>query len=178
MAIFGKGNSLEDPEMIFRPPSLEDARRIWRLVRDIGTLDLNSPYCYLLLCHHYSDTCIVAESDDSIEGFISAYLPPTKMGVLFVWQVAVKATVRGRGVASQMLRELLNRNVCRGVKYIETTVSPSNARSRAFFHSFAHHLHADLAETEGFSKTLFPGADHESEPLFRIGPFEYITNQN
>lgn len=175
MSMFGKGTSLDDPVIVFRPPSLEDGRRMWQLVRDIGTLDLNSPYCYLLLCHHFSDTCVVAESGDSIVGFVSAYRPPAQKGVLFVWQVGVSATVRGRGLASQMLRELLNRDACRGVKCIETTVSPSNTPSRALFHSFAHHLHTDLAETEGFGRALFPGVDHESEPLFRIGPFEHVT---
>ena len=48
-----------------------------------------------------------------------------------------------------MLTQLLNRKACRSVKFIETTVSPSNTPSRALFHSVAQRLHAELEETEG-----------------------------
>lgn len=163
--------NMTESKLVFRHPTPDDGERVWQLVRDCKPLDLNSTYCYLLLCSHFSDTCVVAESGDNIIGFIGAYLPPGKVGVLFVWQVAVKPAARVQGLASRMLTEILDRDICGGVNFIETTVSPSNEPSRSLFHSVAHRLDTELQEAEGFNTGLFPGEDHESEPLFRIGPF-------
>ncbi len=156
----------------FRRPTIEDGPQIWRLIGDVGTLDRNSPYCYLLLCSHFADTCVVAESGGNLAGFVSAYRLPDKEAILFVWQIGVAAAVRGQGLAGRLLLELLHRDACHGVRFIEITVSPSNTPSRALIHSLARRLGAEIKETGGFGKQLFPEKGHESEPLFSIGPFD------
>ena len=84
--------------LTLRSPTVEDAAAIWRLVRDSGVLDLNSPYSYLILCKHFAETCIVAEEAGVIVGFVTAYRPPITPDVIFVWQIGVAQSVRGRGV--------------------------------------------------------------------------------
>ena len=37
-------------------PRLEDGRHLWRVARVSGTLDLNSPYSYVLLSRDFSTT--------------------------------------------------------------------------------------------------------------------------
>lgn len=162
---------MKDPSIIVRMPDLTDGCAIHDLVSRSHPLDLNSVYCYLLLCDHFKDTCIVAEHESSIVGFISAYVPPAKGETLFIWQVAVDEAMRNRSLATAMLEGLLDRD--HGpVSFLETTVSPSNQASMAFFSAFARRKAAVVSKTPCYGQELFgPGSGHEEEILVRIGPF-------
>lgn len=161
---------MKDPSIIVRKPDLTDGCAIHDLVSRSHPLDLNSLYCYLLLCDHFRDTCIVAEHESSIVGFISAYVPPAKGETLFIWQVAVDDSMRNRSLATTMLQELLVRNPG-SVSFLETTVNPSNQASMAFFSAFARRRAAVLTKTTCYGQELFgPGSGHEEEILIRIGP--------
>ncbi|WP_022950201.1 diaminobutyrate acetyltransferase [Methylohalobius crimeensis] len=167
----------ENERIVLRPPKVEDGTAIWRLVRDSGVLDLNSTYCYLLMCKHFADTCAVAEFNGEIVGFVTAYLPPDQQDTLFIWQIGIDASMRGRGLATRLLLELLKRDVCRDIQFVDATVGPSNQASRALFHSLAKRLNTDLSEHPYFEATLFPSTDHEPENLLHIGPFS-LSQQN
>lgn len=125
-------------------PAVAHGADIHRLVSECAPLDLNSAYAYLLLCAHHAATCVRAESAGRTVGFVSAYRVPQRPEVLFVWQVAVAAEMRGRGLAGRMLQELLSREAVRECRYLETTVTPSNAPSRRVFESLAAALNAPL----------------------------------
>lgn len=157
---------------MFRHPSIQDAPKIWKLVKDSGTLDLNSTYCYLILCEHFKDTCLVADDSNELLAFVTGYRPPASQNSLFVWQIAVAEKARGQGLALAGLKELLRRNAHHEVSFLETTVSSSNTASRALFTALAKDLNTKLIETPGFDKTLFPRGNHESEPFLRLGPFD------
>lgn len=153
-----------------RPATVEDGAAMWRVARDTGVLDLNSPYAYLMACAHFGDTCVVAEIDDRVVGFITGYRLPRRPEVVFVWQVGVDESARGRGVAGGMLDALVDLEACSGVTHMETTVTPSNAPSQALFRSFARRRGAEVTVQPFFGEDLFPGAGHEAEELYRIGP--------
>jgi L-2,4-diaminobutyric acid acetyltransferase len=153
-----------------RPPRLADAAAVWTLVRDSGRLDLNSPYCYLLLCRDFTATSAVAEADGGVVGFVTAYRLPDRPDTLFVWQIGVAAPYRGRGVAGRLLDDLLVRPACAGVTHVETTIGPSNQASRALFEALARRRGARMTEAGGLPPGLFPDAGHEPELRFRIGP--------
>ncbi len=155
----------------FERPTRHDGAKIWRLVQSCPPLDLNSCYAYMLLAEHFAETCVVARAGAELVGFISAYRPPERGETLFVWQVAVGADARGQGLAGRMLSELLAREGCAGVRYLETTVSPSNQPSAALFQSLARRLGAPLRTETLFAAELFAGSGHEAEILHRIGPF-------
>ncbi|MGG1876135.1 MULTISPECIES: diaminobutyrate acetyltransferase [Paenibacillus] len=165
--------SIETKQAIkYRKPSAEDGSRIWKLVQDTGSLDLNSPYCYMLLGHYFNDTCLVAEDRGRMIGFISGFRPPRNPETLFVWQIAVARSHRRRGIAKAMLTELLAQDGCRGVRFIETTVSPSNIASRRLFLGFAEEKSIPSTVTVGYGADMFPEeTPHDDEPLFVIGPF-------
>lgn len=151
---------------------MTDGAAIWRLVRDAGVLDLNSEYAYLLIGEHFAPTSVVAELDGECVGFISAYCPPHKDQTVFVWQVGVAKAGRGRGIATRMLIEILNRPACEHARHLETTVGPTNNASAALFRGLARRLHTSVSEHELFGREMFPDPDaHEPEILFRIGPF-------
>ena len=158
--------------VVYRKPSLNEGKDIHGLVRSCEPLDLNSSYAYMLLCTHFADTCVVAEERGRVVGFVSAYRKPADPHVLFVWQVAVSPRVRGRGVASRMLPEVLARAGCSSVTAVETTIAPSNRASWALFESFAKKLGAATSQAELFRQEVFENEGHEAEILLRIGPID------
>ncbi|ALM83765.1 diaminobutyrate acetyltransferase [Bordetella sp. N] len=159
-----------------RRPRPADGAALHRLIAECPPLDLNSVYAYLLLCEHFPDTCVVAESaGGSIDGFISAYIPPASPDTLFIWQVAVHERARGHGLAGAMLRHLLGRPGLVHIRQLETTVGPDNQPSRRTFSGLASSLGAHIAEQPLFGKQLFGhGDDHDDEMLLRIGPFASV----
>lgn len=156
----------------FRAPRRSDGAALHRLISECPPLDVNSLYAYLLLCEHFSDTCVVAESAGGrIDGFVSAYLPPNRPDVIFVWQVAVHSRARGQRLGRAMLGELLQRPGLAHVRHLETTVGPGNQASRRTFAGLAGELGAHISEQPFFDRQLFGGADHDDEMLLKIGPF-------
>lgn len=162
----------EDPPLILREPDLTDAAAITRLVSRCPPLEANSHYSSLLLCRDFNATCVVAQRGSAVVGFISAYKPPARKDTVFVWQVAVDGQARSRGLASRMLDELLKREACAEVNYLEATVTPSNASSQKLFRSLAQRHQTQCQTSCGFTEDLFDGNEpHEREDLYRIGPF-------
>ncbi|QKI82886.1 diaminobutyrate acetyltransferase [Kroppenstedtia eburnea] len=155
----------------FRKPKEEDGAEVWKLIREAGVLDLNSPYSYLMLCKFFPETCVIAETQGNIVGFVSAFLPQTAEETVFVWQVAVHPSQRGKGLGKALLKELLSRNACSDVRYLEATVSPSNRPSQSLFKGLAKELGTDCKIFECFPENLFPNPGHESEWTYRIGPY-------
>lgn len=161
-----------DGEPTIRAATVEDGGAIWRLVKESQVLDVNSSYAYLFWCKHFGHTSVVAEADGEIVGFVTGLRPPRQPEVIFVWQVAVHSSMRGRGLAGKLLRALTELPGCDGVTHMETTVTPSNAPSRALFRSFGRSMGAEVEVTPYFTEEMFPDEGHEAEELFRIGPFE------
>lgn len=167
-----------DDSIILRQPEISDGAAIWSLIRSTGVLDVNSAYSYLMLSKFFSRTCVVAEAeaDQQIVGFVSTFCLPDDPETLFVWQIAVSAAQRGRGLAKAMLKEVLNREAAKGVRFIQATISPSNQPSQALFKSLARDLGTEctVLEAEGFPDHVFPtGSGHEAEWMFRVGPLSY-----
>lgn len=143
-----------------------------QLVQEGGVLDENSLYCYLLLCRDFAETCLLAFRGDSLVAFVTAYRPPRRPECLFAWQIGVAASARRRGLAGRLLENLLEQPGCAGVRFIEATITPSNAASRKLFASLAMTLNAPCHVLPGFAGELFGTSEHEEEELFRIGPLK------
>lgn len=155
-----------------RKPSSEDGASLFDLVGRCAPLDSNSLYCNLLQCTHMAETCVAASQGKNLVGFFSGYLLPTNAETLFLWQVAVDESARGAGLASKMLSHLLEREACRGVRFIETTITEGNKASWALFERLAKNLKADLNSSVMFDKQIHFASRHDSEMLVRIGPFD------
>lgn len=135
-------------------------------------LDPNSIYCNLLQCTHFQETCVAAELDGELQGFISAYVIPDRPDTLFVWQVAVSPAGRGRGLASQMLDHILQRPACSDINWLETTITPDNDASKGLFQRLADKHGAALEQTVIFDREQHFNGAHDSEWLTRIGPLD------
>jgi L-2,4-diaminobutyric acid acetyltransferase len=154
----------------FCEPREEDGAYMWSLVKDSGVLDVNSSYSYLMMAKYFSETCVVAKEDDKMVGFVTAFKPPNDSDVIFVWQVGVDKSQRGKGMGKRILKALLDLEACQDVQYLEATISPSNKASDALFRSIARDFKAKCVVTECFSEEMFPGDNHEAEMKYRIGP--------
>ncbi len=141
---------------------------------DSGKLDVNSTYAYLILCEHFSDTCLLAEQNEELVGFVSAYFPPQLEDTLFIWQIAVKKDFRGQGIAKSLLINLLESLINYEIYFLETSITPSNKISRSLIFKLAEELQCPVEETELFSRELFVDSPHEPEFLIRIGPFNFL----
>lgn len=83
-----------------------------------------------------------------------------------IWQVAVSADFRGRGLASTMLHALADRT---GALRLETTITDDNAASNRLFHAFAEQRGAGLDRRPLFTPDLYPDG-HDTEYLYEIAP--------
>jgi len=162
--------SVASEALVLRPATPADGPTLWRLARDAGGLDLNSPYAYLLAADAFGATCVVAEESGEALGFVVALRWPGRTHVVFVWQVAVSPAARGRGLARRLLDALVDGPGCAGVTHLEATVTPSNAASRALFRSFARARGAACDVGPRYLPEHFPDGAHEPEELFTIGP--------
>ena len=152
-------------------PVAADAPQVHKLVSVCKPLDLNSTYAYLLLCHHFSGSCVVARFGQEVVGFISGYKLPTDPQTFFVWQVAVHPDTRGVGLGTHMLQHLLQRESLAATRFVQTTVSPSNQASRRMFQRLATSVSAPINEEPLFERSAFGDEEHEEEMLLKIGPF-------
>jgi L-2,4-diaminobutyric acid acetyltransferase len=168
---------LEMPEGVrIDRPRVADGAALWRIARDSKTLDVNSSYSYLLWCRDFAGTSVVGRGPDGAPvGFITGYLRPERPRTLLVWQVAVDAAHRGRGLAAALLDGLTARVAAdHGLIGIETTVTPGNIPSERLFTSFAERHSVPLEREVLFDTDVFPqGAQHDPEVLYRIGPLHF-----
>lgn len=156
-----------------RPPERRDGAKLHDLVAACPPLDLNSRYAYLLLCEHHAETSVVAEIAGELVGAITAYVPPQQPDTLFIWQVAVGTPMRGQKLGTHMLEYLLQHCVqARGLRWIETTISPDNLASQRLFTQFAVRHDAGCTITTLFTASDFGESGHQAECLYKIGPWD------
>ena len=161
-----------------RQPSDGDGHALHQLVARCQPLDTNSVYCNLLQCTDFADTAIAAENaDGNLVGFISGYRPPSRPDTLFVWQVAVDSSMRGQGLALRMLLALIARVAAQGVRYIETTITPSNAASQALFLKAFKQLEIPHDTAVLFSSQKHFAGQSEDEELYRAGPLSLNSDK-
>ena len=158
-----------------RRPRTQDGAAVHELVAACPPLDTNSLYCNLLQCSDFADTCVVAEREGRIVGWISGYRPPSAPDRFFVWQVAVAASARGEGLALRMLDALLDRPAVKGATALVTTITGSNAASWALFEAFARRHGATLARAPRFDREAHLAGAHETEWEARIAPLPSAT---
>lgn len=159
-------------QIILRTPNAGDGAAVNDLVERCDPLDENSVYCNLLQCSHFNETCVVAEAEGKLLGFVSGYLLPRDDETLFIWQVAVDRRARGRKLAQSMILDLLQRPACLGVSGLQTTITPTNKASQALFSSLADSLDAEVEQRVLFDRERHFGGDQPSEVLWDIGPFD------
>src|SRR5690625_7818913 len=93
----------DSPQPVFRKAQPQDGARMHALVKEMGGLELNTAYFYVLYCMDFADTCVVAEVDGKLAGFVLGHRPPARPDTVFVWQVGVATFMRRQGMARRLL---------------------------------------------------------------------------
>ncbi len=156
----------------FRAARPEDGPDVTALIANCPPLDTNSAYCNLLQCSHFADTCVVAERDGKLVGWISGYRPPSNPDQIFVWQVAVDKSARGEGLGGRMLNELVARPAVRGCTALITTVTEDNDASWGMFGSFAKKHGMSMTKEPLFERDKHFAGKHDTEWQATIGPLK------
>lgn len=153
----------------YRQPTSDDGARLWEIASDSKVLDVNSSYSYVLWCHDFAATSIIAETDGRTIGFVTGYRRQTDPSTLMVWQVAVDDDHRGHGIAATMLHRLFDRAQRSGVVAMHTTISPDNVASQRLFASVAAARGLNFERRDLFAADSFPDA-HQPEQLYMLEP--------
>ena len=154
--------------ILLRKPDNTDGAAVWSLIKECQPLDVNSMYCNLIQCEHFGQTCVLAEHGGDVVGWISAHLIPDDPRTLFVWQVAVSEKARGQGLGQRMLRELIGREACAGVRQIKTTITKDNAASWALFSRFAEREGVGMQSEAHFQHDEHFACQHDTEHMVTI----------
>ena len=151
-----------------RKPTKTDGSSVWELIARCKPLDENSMYMNLVQCDHFAETCVLAECDGEVVGWVSGHLPPGRDDTIFVWQVAVCGSMRGTGLGGHMLNALVERPVCKRVRQMETTITRDNEASWGLFRSFARRLGGDLSHAPHYEREAHFDGAHDTEHLVTI----------
>lgn len=151
-----------------RMPQAEDGAAIWELVQACKPLDENSMYCNMIQCDHFAQTCVLAERNGDVVGWVSGYVMPNDPETLFVWQVAVSQKARGTGLGTLMLQAILNRDACDGVTRLQTTITSDNEASWALFRKFGKIQRSKLDVQPYYTQSLHFQDRHKTENLVTI----------
>lgn len=153
----------------FRSVRPDDGAALWRVVESTGTLELNSPYFYVLFAADFGHTCLLAEHEGNPVGAVIGYRPPRDPATAFVWQVGVLPEYRGRDLGSRMIGAWLDLPAMSGCTWLAATVADDNLASKALFRRVARDCGVQCKVSAHFTADRFP-IPHPPEPLYRIGP--------
>ncbi|WP_170937907.1 diaminobutyrate acetyltransferase [Vibrio metoecus] len=156
------------PSWVFRMPTQEDGLSIHELIAQCAPLDQNSTYCNFLQSSHFQTTCLIAEQQALLVGFVSAYRKPDKPNELFIWQVAVHPSARGKGLAYQMLTHLLAREDLADISVLETTITQSNQASWRLFQKLDREQGEQGSVSTFLDETCHFEGEHDTEYLYHI----------
>jgi len=159
-----------------KSPSSAYGFQIAELIKNSPPLDLNSTYLYFIQSHYFNKTCAIAVNEvDKVIGFMSGFQDPRKKDTLFIWQVAISKDARGNGLASKLIHFILQEHP--HMQFIETTITMDNTSSISLFNKISQELNTNIIEEPFLDKSKHFLNQHDSENLFRIGPFK-ISKEN
>jgi len=141
------------------------------LAKACPPLEVNTTYAYVLFATHFASTSVIAKDADGLLGYVVGYRLPEDQATVFVWQIGVSSRARGLGLGRKLLNNLIERPEKVPVRFLEATVAPSNEASQRLFRGLAKSLDVPCEERPYFEPEHFGGNEHESEALFRVGPF-------
>ena len=156
-----------------KSPDSDYGYQISELIKNSPPLDLNSTYLYFIQSHYFNKTCAIAVNEiDRVIGFVSGFQDPRKKDTLFIWQVAISKDARGNGLASKLIHFILQEHP--HMQFIETTITKDNTSSISLFNKISQELNTNIIEEPFLDKSKHFLNQHDSENLFRIGPFKIL----
>lgn len=157
------------PRVLLRSPVVSDGKTIWTLARDSGRANASRARFYLLWCYDFTNTSLVTTVDDHVMGFMLGYRRQDHPDTLVVWHDAVNPACQITGLRLRMLNEVVDRNVDRGVRFLEVTAAPDDRETIRVAEYFAHQHDAPIIRRNLFDAGCCPD-ERRKEILYEIGP--------
>lgn len=164
------GQTREESLLVqIRRPRVEEGSAIWDLVCGAGSLDLDGRHVLPLLVSSFADTCLVAEADGALVGFVGGYRTATTPGSVLLWEIDVDAAFRRQGLGNALLHALIQCPSCADVEYLEAAVGSFNIAARRLLRGFARDLDTSCEMTLGPLESS-RSQGREGQDLLRVGP--------
>lgn len=159
------------PVYRIRPPAPDEGALMWRIARETGVLEANSPYAYVMVARLFAAASRIAEADGRPVGFIAGLALPERDG-LFVWQIGVRPAHQGNGLGGRMLEALVFGRARPPVRRLWATVAEGNRASWRLFQGMAERSGGRFRALDVWPPFLFAVGDgappHPPETLIEI----------
>ncbi|PTQ52755.1 MAG: L-2,4-diaminobutyric acid acetyltransferase [Hydrogenibacillus schlegelii] len=159
------------PVYRIRPPAPDEGALMWRIARETGVLEANSPYAYVMVARLFAAASRIAEADGRPVGFIAGLALPERDG-LFVWQIGVRPAHQGNGLGGRMLEALVFGRARPPVRRLWATVAEGNRASWRLFQGVAERSGGRFRALDVWPPFLFAVGDgappHPPEILIEI----------
>lgn len=150
-------------EIIVKNVEEKDASLIKHLALSCPPLDVHTPYTYWVLCRYFNKSCFVMYDGEAPIGYITAI--DIDEGV-FIWQIGVIESYRGRGYASLLIDKVYE---YAGLKNLDmfVTIDKENKKSYNSFNGFCKKHNLKFEEIGSLS------IDDFDDPLFNESEIIY-----
>jgi L-2,4-diaminobutyric acid acetyltransferase len=111
----------------------DDFLDVYKFVSNCKPLESYSEHFYKIMLRYFSNCCFIAEYKNDIVGLITGVVSQVHDKTYFMWQIGVKSSIKGKGVAKNLLEKAEEEVKKLGCNRIELTVNPENITSQRFF---------------------------------------------
>jgi L-2,4-diaminobutyric acid acetyltransferase len=116
--------------MHFRKPNESDFERVYDFVSACKPLESYAVHFYKIMLRYFRNTCLVAEENNVIVGFVLGFVSQVDPKTYFLWQIGVSPEKQGQGIGNRLLTEMESLLKKTRVGRMELTVDPENITSQ------------------------------------------------
>ena len=119
-------------DLLIRPAEPSDAETIQSVAPDWWGRPMESDMLSRFFLTHFRDTCLVAERDGNVAGFLIGFLSQTLVDEAYIRLIVVDPQRRGEGIGRALYERFFAIARQHGRCVIRCVTSPSNRASVAF----------------------------------------------
>jgi len=129
----------------------KDFLEVHKFVSDCKPLENYAEHFYKIMLRYFGSTCLIAEYENSIVGFLMGFRSQNQEGTYFFWQIGVSPKMQGMGIGPLLLEKAEAKCRQTGCKRIELTIDPENSHSQKLFESAGYR---NISRKEGETTTV------------------------
>jgi len=111
---------------------------VYNFVSSCKPLESYPEHFYKIMLRYFGNSCIIAEFNGEIVGFVMGFTSQVDDKKLFLWQIGVANLLRGNEIAKMLLEKFEKVAKKLGCKRIEVTVDPENIPSQKLFEKMGY----------------------------------------
>lgn len=133
------------PQINIRKAREHEFLKVYDFVSHCKPLENYAEHFYKIMFRYFGNSCLVAEFNDKIVGFVMGFRSQVDNEKFFLWQIGVFSYHRGQEIGKMLLDEFEKAGKNLGCKRVEVTVDPNNPASQKLFEK-AGYLNASSKE--------------------------------